>query len=308
MDDRLTLKEYLENAEVEEGLISVFEDLFASIKEVAQNLREGIEVGQLNTENVYGEQQMAFDVVANNIINEAMHENDYVSLLASEEMEDEQQIEGGDYGVVHDPLDGSSLIDVNLAVGSVFGIYYFGPDEEKTFIGKKGSDQVGSMIATYGPRTTVLLTVREGVVEFLLDKNGKFYLNQEDLVVEEGKMFAPGNLRATASNENYMKLVQYWMEQQYTLRYSGGMVPDVAQIILKGKGIFTYPGYEDAPDGKLRLLFECAPVALLMEEAGGSASDGKVRILEKEINSLEDRSPILVGSKEEVERAKEYLS
>lgn len=308
MDDRLTLKEYLENAEVEEGLISVFEDLFASIKEIAQNLREGIEVGQLNTENVYGEQQMAFDVVANNIINEAMHENDYVSLLASEEMEDEQQIEGGDYGVVHDPLDGSSLIDVNLAVGSVFGIYYFGPDEEKTFIGKKGSDQVGSMIATYGPRTTVLLTVREGVVEFLLDKNGKFYLNQEDLVVEEGKMFAPGNLRATASNENYMKLVQYWMEQQYTLRYSGGMVPDVAQIILKGKGVFTYPGYEDAPDGKLRLLFECAPVALLMEEAGGSASDGKVRILEKEINSLEDRSPILVGSKEEVERAKEYLS
>lgn len=306
--DEITLKEYLEKAEVEEGLISVFEDLFDSVKEVAKNLREGVDLGKAGTENVYGEDQMALDVAANNIINDLLRENDYVSLFASEEMEDEEQTEGGDYGVVHDPLDGSSLIDVNLAVGTVFGIYYFGPDEKKTFIGKKGSDQVAAMIATYGPRTTVLLTVREGVVEFLLHKNGKFYLNQEDLEVEELKMFAPGNLRACKFDEKYTDLVNFWIKEQYTLRYSGGMVPDVAQIILKGGGVFTYPGYRDAPQGKLRLLFECSPVALLMEEAGGAASDGSVRILEKVVEKMDQTSPLFVGAKAEIERVKEYLS
>ena len=306
--DAVTLKDYLEKAEVEEGLVSVFEDLFDAVKNIAELLRKGSDMGKAGSENVFGEEQMALDVLSDNIINGALTENKYVSLFASEELESEKETEGGDYGVVHDPLDGSSLIDVNLAVGTILGIYYFGPDEEKTFIGKKGSDQVGAMIATYGPRTTVILTVRDGVVEFLLNPNGEFYLNQQELEVDDGKMFAPGNLRACKMNEKYLNLVNFWIKEQYTLRYSGGMVPDVAQIILKGKGIFTYPGYEEAPDGKLRLLFECAPMALLMEEAGGSAIDGSVRILEKEIKDLTQRSPIFLGSKAEVERAKEYLS
>lgn len=306
--DKITLKEYLENLEVEEGLVSVYQDLFDAVKEISTLLRRGADVGRAGSENVYGEQQMALDILADNLINDAMRENKYVSLFASEELDHEEETEGGDYGVVHDPLDGSSLIDVNLAVGTILGIYYFGPDEGKTFVGKKGSDQVGAMIATYGPRTTILLTVREGVVEFLLHENGKFYLNQEDLEIGEGKMFAPGNLRACKTNQKYLELVEYWTKEQYTLRYSGGMVPDVGQIILKGKGIFTYPAYDEEPDGKLRLLFECAPIALLVEEAGGAASDGKMRILEKEIVNIAQRTPILVGSKEEVERAKRYLS
>ena len=145
-------------------------------------------------------------------------------------------------------------------------------------------------------------------MEFLLNDDGEFVLNGEDLEVEEGKMFAPGNLRACKSNEKYMELVNYWIKEQYTLRYSGGMVPDINQIILKGKGIFAYPGYDEAPEGKLRLLYECAPVALLMEEAGGAASDGKGRILDKELKEIAQRSPIFVGSKEEVQRCEKYLA
>ena len=97
------------------------------------------------------------------------------------------------------------------------------------------------------------------------------------------------------------------MKEQYTLRYSGGMVPDINQILLKGKGIFSYPGYGDVPDGKLRLLFECAPMSLLMEQAGGASTDGKVRILEKTVEKLNQRTPIFIGSKEEVKRCEEYL-
>lgn len=121
-------------------------------------------------------------------------------------------------------------------------------------------------------------------------------------------MFAPGNLRACKSRKDYLKLVNYWCENEYTLRYSGGMVPDVMQILVKGKGIFTYPGYDEAPQGKLRLLFECAPMALLMEQAGGAATDGTVRILEKGAKDLAQRTPILIGSSGEVDTALKFLS
>ena len=121
-------------------------------------------------------------------------------------------------------------------------------------------------------------------------------------------MFAPGNLRATKFRPDYLKLVNWWMEQQYTLRYSGGMVPDINSILVKGKGIFSYPGYEpDCVDGKLRLVFECGPMAYLMEQAGGAASDGKQRIVEKKIESLTQRTPIFIGSKEEVKRCEDEL-
>ena len=121
-------------------------------------------------------------------------------------------------------------------------------------------------------------------------------------------MFAPGNLRATKFRKDYLDLVNWWMEQQYTLRYSGGMVPDINSILIKGKGIFAYPGYEpDLVDGKLRLVFECGPMAYLMEQAGGAASDGTQPILDKKIESLSQRTPIFIGSKGEVKRCEREL-
>jgi fructose-1,6-bisphosphatase I len=173
----------------------------------------------------------------------------------------------------------------------------------------KGDDQLAALVAVYGPRTTMLLTIGDEVVEFLLNGSEDFVLSRERLVVkEEGKMFAPGNLRACKTNEGYKELMNYWCAEQYTLRYSGGMVPDINQILIKGKGVFTYPGYEAAPEGKLRVLYECAPMALLMERAGGLATDGNRRILEIEVGSLDQRTPVLMGSIKEVQKAEEYLA
>src|SRR5690606_2486350 len=118
------------------------------------------------------------------------------------------------------------------------------------------------------PRTMMIFTLRKGTVEFTLSNNGVFELTNEKFEIGEGKMFSPGNLRACSGNEKYFELLSFWVKNEYTLRYSGGMVPDVYQILVKGKGIFSYPGTVESPEGKLRLLFECAPMALLIEEAG----------------------------------------
>ena len=256
------------------------------------------------TANIFGEQQVKMDVRSNQIVEEKLVQTMVVGLIASEEMDEELKICDGPYAVAHDPLDGSSLIDVNLAVGSIFGIY-----RTETFYGRMGDEQVGAVLGVYGPRTALFLTVREGVAYFVFDGN-QFVLEHERLVIKkEGKMFAPGNLRAAAKRKDYLELVNYWTVNEYKLRYSGGMVPDIGQILLKGYGIFTYPGYVDQPDGKLRVLYECAPMALIIEDAGGKAVDCKGRrILELEVTDLAQRTPILIGSKLEVELAEKHLN
>lgn len=294
--------DYLKEKNVSEKLSSVLKTLVLAIKDIAFAV-DGVDSGKAGTKNVYGEEQLALDVLSDRIIQKRLEENFLVGLVCSEEMEGERRLSEGKYAVCHDPLDGSSLVDVNLSVGTIIGIY-----EAKSFIGVKGDEQVAAMIGIYGPSTTILLTVRNGVAKFTLNKEGEFVFCGEGFKVGDGKMFAPGNLRACKERQDYLDLVNYWCKEQYTLRYSGGMVPDVSQIILKGKGIFSYPSYNEAPDGKLRLLYECNPMALLMEEAGGAASDGKIRILEKEVKSLDQRTPIFIGSKTEVKRCEEYLS
>jgi fructose-1,6-bisphosphatase len=152
-----------------------------------------------------------------------------------------------------------------------------------------------------------MLSFGAGVHEFVLKSEG-FELKKENVMVEkDGKYFAPGNLRATKNEEWYSKLVNFWMDSQYTLRYSGGMAPDINHILVKGKGIFTYPGYENSPDGKLRLLYECGPMSYLMEQAGGKSMDGNISVLDKKIEALHQRTPIFIGSCNEVDLALKYL-
>lgn len=288
-----------------EGVADDLKSVLCSIKDAAKQISKIVktaDIGRAGTKNVYGEEQLALDVLSDKIIQNELKKNDKIGLLASEELPEEMKISDGSKAVAYDPLDGSSLVDVNLSVGTIFSVY-----ETDTFLGKKGDDMEACGFVVYGPRTTLILTVRKGVVEFTLGADDKFYLTKENLQVGPGKMFAPGNLRACSSCDDYIKLMEFWMKEEYTLRYSGGMVPDINQILLKGKGIFTYPGYVKQPDGKLRLLFECAPISLLLEQAGGAGTDGKMRILDKEIRFLEQRTPIFVGSKEEVKRAEEYL-
>lgn len=290
-----------------QGLSDVLDALTVAIRGISSAVRTA-DTGKAGTTNVFGEEQVALDVLSNQILIDELKKTSSVALLASEEMEDEMVVnENGDYGVCFDPLDGSSLVDVNLSVGTIVGVYRLG--KEQTFIGKKGREQVASVVAVYGPRTTLFVTVGRGVSEFTLNSDGEFVLSRENLkVAEDGKMFAPGNLRACKYRSEYLDLLNYWVTNEYTLRYSGGMVPDINQILLKGKGVFTYPGYKDQPNGKLRLLYECAPMAFLVEQAGGSATNGYINIQDIEITDAAQQTPIFIGSKKEVEIAESFLS
>lgn len=298
----MKLQEYLKDTGIADDLQTLMLALSAASIEIAEAICGGNTSYAAST-NAMGEKQLALDLQANNIIERILKDSGLVAAYSSEELEMIHQCDGeGRYAVTYDPLDGSSLVDVNFAVGTIFGVY-----EGDEFLGRTGDEQVASMFAVYGPRTTIVLTVKQGTCEFLF--NGKeFVLAKHKLAVkEEATTFAPGNLRAAKFEKKYLALLNDWCEKQYTLRYSGGMVPDVNHIFIKEQGVFTYPGYVEAPEGKLRLLYECAPMALLMEQAGGSATDGKQRILAKKVEQLHQRTPIFIGSSKEVERVVSFL-
>lgn len=262
------------------------------------------DTGKAGTKNAYGEEQAALDVIANDIMNGELAGCEYAGFVASEELDKPLQLhENGAYTVCHDPIDGSSLIDVNLSVATIVGVYHL-----TDLIGHTPREQVVALYFLYGPRTTMMFTAGDGVAEFTL-RDGVFVRTMSDVrIADRGKMFAPGNLRAAAERNDYVCLMEFWMREQYTLRYSGGMVPDINQILVKGGGIFTYPSYSDMPDGKLRLLFECGPMAMIVTQAGGIATDGKIPVLDKKITGMTQRTPILIGSKNEVLKAVAMLS
>jgi len=214
--------------------------------------------------------------------------------LASEEKEDVMLInENGQYLIGFDPLDGSSLVDVNLSVGSIFGIY------ENDFSGK---NLVASSYVVYGPRVELIFAY-EGLVKLYLLQNGEFEFVKEIHLNEKGKLNAPGG---TQQNwEPYHKqMVDGLFQEGYRLRYSGGMVPDLHQILLKGGGLFSYPATSDRPEGKLRQVFEVFPFAMIFEYAGGEAIDGKNRVLEQTPRNVHDTSPCFFGSKYEIQKVK----
>lgn len=303
----MTFDEYLQHHGVESGLRDVLQTVTALFPRIAEAMRGGME-GAAGSQNVYGEKQLKLDVLSNDWFTQALTKHPYVGMVASEELEASIDGPAGDegYSVAYDPLDGSSLVDVNLAVGTIVGFY-----KGKGFLGRRGADQVAAIIAVYGPRLTFMVTVGHGVTEFIYDAVKKqFVVNVESVTVGESKkMFAPGNLRACSDPRVkwYVDLMQFWLSNNYTLRYSGGMVPDVNQILKKGGGVFTYPGYSEMPDGKLRLLYECAPMALLIEQAGGVAFSADGPILDLKIEKLDQRTPIFIGSRKEVELVQSYF-
>ncbi len=261
------------------------------------------EAGLAGSTNEFGEEQQKLDVLADDIVREFLCESGTVCCYISEEQPDIVEIDpDGDFTVVFDPLDGSSLVDANFSIGSIFGIYKGGD-----IMGKTPREQVASLYVLYGPRTLLVYSLGngKGVHEFILNDVGEFVLLRDNLGVEdEAKVYSPGNLRAITSNEKYKSVVQSWLDEEKTLRYSGCMVSDIHHIFSKGQGIFTNVGGgpdSKYPNGKLRHVFECGPFAFLMEEAGGSSSDGTINILDVPITSVDQRSPLIIGSKNEVE-------
>ena len=257
------------------------------------------------TSNLYGEEQLALDVLSDRIIRKRLIHSGVVCNIASEEMDEIFQAQAsadGLYSVAYDPLDGSSLVDVNLAVGTIVSIYR-GCD-----LLQEGRNQVAALYILYGPRVSLVYTVGNGVHEFTMNNLMEYTLSRENITMKpSGDIYSPGGLRNKYS-EGVEKYVRYLEAKGSKLRYSGGFVPDINQVLMKGKGLFMYPALNGSPNGKLRLLFELNPMAFLLEHAGGAATDGKRRILDLKPEGLDQRAPIFIGCSEDVAKAMEFVN
>ena len=300
-----SLEEFLSKATPDKGLVRLLVCMGEALRTIAFKVKTA-SCGGTQCVNSFGDEQLAVDMLANNLLFEALKHSHFCKYACSEEIPELQDMGGpveGGFSVAFDPLDGSSIVDTNFTVGTIFGVW---PGDK--LIGVTGADQVAAAMGVLGPRTTYVLAIKgfPGTHEFLLLDEGKWQHVKETHEISEGKLFSPGNLRATFDNANYAKLVDYYVREKYTLRYTGGMVPDVNQIIVKEKGIFTNVTSPTAK-AKLRLLFEVAPLGLLIENAGGYSSDGYKSVLDKVIESIDDRTQVAYGSKNEIIRFEETL-
>lgn len=263
------------------------------------------EAGLAGTKNTFGEDQVKLDVLSDQIIEKHLKESRLVSSYISEERSEVIELsDKAPYSIVFDPLDGSSLVDVNFAIGSIFGIY-----EGAKLLGRTPREQVGALYTLYGPRTLLVYCTGNGVHEFILNEVGEFVLLREFLGIgDTAKVFSAGNIGAAADTPAYDALIHSWISEKMSLRYSGCMVADVHHVLSKGQGVFLNIGGSKYPEGKLRLVFECGPFAYLAHHAGGSSSDGKNDILDVRIKEIDQRTPIIIGSKDEVERCVSVLS
>lgn len=296
------MMEFFQKKGVDMELAELLIALLEGVKEISESIIR-TEGGKAGTYNAFGEEQARMDLQAEHILEDVLRGCPFVKAFSSEELDQLQEMHsGGRFSVFYDPLDGSSLLDVNFAVGTIVGIFEGGEVLERTC-----REQVAAFYSMYGPATTVMLALGGSVMELKLQK-GVWTVTQESVHISSGKKyFAPGNLRACKERQDYFDLVNWYIQEQYTLRYSGGMVPDVNHILKKGGGLFMYPGTPSKPEGKLRLLYECGPMAMILEAAGGAASDGERAILDLPIESLVQTTPILIGDRGEVERAEKAL-
>ncbi|GAB5556728.1 MAG: class 1 fructose-bisphosphatase [Schleiferiaceae bacterium] len=281
-------------------------------------------LGAIGTENVQGEKQMKLDVFANDTFITALKNQGAVCGVASEEEDDfiifnDEIHNDAKYVVLMDPLDGSSNIDVNVSVGTIFSIYrrvtpVGSPVTLEDFL-QPGSAQVAAGYVVYGSSTMLVYTSGHGVNGFTLDPSiGVFCLSHPNMQIpKEGKIYSinEGNyVHFPYGVKKYLKYCQEFdkdSNRPYTSRYIGSLVSDFHRNLLKG-GIYIYPKGTLAPKGKLRLLYECNPLAFIAEQAGGVASDGKQRIMDIQPTELHQRVPYFIGSETMVKKAEEFIS
>ncbi|MBI5155647.1 fructose-1,6-bisphosphatase [Candidatus Peregrinibacteria bacterium] len=305
MPSQISLNEHLlTKGNLSDDLRHLICDIARAAKYIQFALRT-TQAGLSGTRNSFGEEQLKLDVVSDDIIRQHLCQSRLVASFSSEEQKDIIELDAkAPFTVAYDPLDGSSLVETNFAIGSIFGIY-----EGAQLIGRTPREQVAALYVIYGPRTLLVYSTGNSVHEFLLDDVGEFILIHEFLgIADVAKNYSPGNLRAIHENDGYKKLMETWLDEELTLRYSGCMAADIHHIISKGQGVFSNVGGSSYPEGKLRLAFECGPFAYIVEHAGGAASDGKQPILDKKITNTDQRTPIIIGSKKEVERACKILA
>lgn len=280
-------------------------------------------LGEVGCENVQGESQKKLDVYANDEFIRALKDRGEVCGLASEENEGVIEFSTGyaakgKYVVAIDPLDGSSNIDVNVSIGTIFSIYRrTSNDGAATFedFMQKGTEQVAAGYVIYGSSTMLVYTTGNGVNGFTLDPSiGAFFLSHPDMKIpKDGRIYSINEGNYCHFPEGVKKYIKYCQVEDketgrpYTSRYIGSAVADLHRNLIKG-GVFIYPTTTTSPNGKLRLLYEANPFAYLIEQAGGMATDGFSRIMEIQPTSLHQRVPLFIGSENMVKKAMELMA
>ncbi|WP_192820355.1 class 1 fructose-bisphosphatase [Rufibacter sp. LB8] len=295
-------------------LSQLLRDIALAAKIVSQELTRVDLQGSGGTANIQGEEQQNLDVIANIRFIRALRNGGEVCSIVSEE-EDEIIHTGNQnakYIVAMDPLDGSSNIDVNIPVGTIFAIYRrlseAGSDGTLEDCLQQGTKQVAAGYILYGAATMLVYTTGHGVNGFTYEPTlGEFFLSHPNLKIPNGGKLYSCN-EANVSNfplgmQNYLAFCK---EQKYSSRYIGSLVADFHRSLLKG-GVYFYPGSSKNPAGKLRLLYECNPLAFIAEQAGGQATDGVERVLDKVPTALHERCALVIGSSEMVDKVRKYM-
>lgn len=264
--------------------------------------------GGFGEQNIQGENQQKLDVIADIRLIRALRNGGEVCAIISEENEEIINLHSNaKYIVAIDPLDGSSNIDVNVSIGSIFSIYRRTSDTGKPVqeedILQAGKHQVAAGYVLYGSSTILVYTTGSGVNGFTYDPTlGEFFLSHKEVKIPEDGMIYSINEGASLSFPNYIRqYIDYCKENHYSARYIGSLVGDFHRNLLKG-GIYLYPATDKVPNGKLRLMYECNALAFIVEQAGGKACNGEQRVLDIEPQSLHQRIPFFVGSKSMVEK------
>jgi fructose-1,6-bisphosphatase I len=328
---RVSLTQYLIeeqrlNNSIPAELRLLIEVLARACKTISHSVGKGAlgeVLGTAESENVQGEIQKKLDIISNEILLQANEWGGHLAAMASEEMETIHPIPNrypkGEYMLLFDPLDGSSNIDVNVSIGTIFSVLKapegMATPTEEDFL-QPGTKQVAAGYAVYGPQTVLVLTTGNGVHGFTLDREmGSWVMTQRNIQIPVDT--AEYAINASNSRHWYMPVTRYITEleagktgpreKNFNMRWVASMVADVHRILNRG-GIFMYPADQREPDkpGKLRLMYEANPMALLVEQAGGAATDGKQRILDIQPTKLHQRVAVFLGSRHEVERVTRY--
>ncbi len=331
MSSKISLSRYLVEQQRDKGHIPadlrlLLEVVARACKSISHAVNKGAlggVLGSAESENVQGEVQKKLDIIANEVLLEANEWGGHLAAMASEEMDSIYLVPNrypqGEYLLMFDPLDGSSNIDVNVSIGTIFSVLKKADDNqgvtEQDFL-QPGKQQVAAGYCVYGPQTTLVLTVGDGVAMFTLDREqGSFVLTHENVQV-------PADTQEFAINMSNMR---HWDEpvrryideclqgkegprgKDFNMRWIASMVADVHRILTRG-GVFMYPWDKREPHkpGKLRLLYEANPMSWLIEQAGGAATNGQERILDLQPSQLHERVSVVLGSKNEVDRVTQY--
>ena len=327
----ISLTRYLVEQQRVDGLIPgqlrlLLEVVARACKRIALAVNKG-ELGEVmgsaGTENIQGEVQKKLDIIANETLIEANEWGGHLAAMASEEMEGIYLVPNryplGEYLLMFDPLDGSSNIDVNVSIGTIFSVLKKPDDDRGVEAGdflQPGHQQVAAGYCIYGPQTTLVLTVGDGVAMFTLDREqGSFVLTRENVrIPEDTKEFAINMSNMRHWDEPVRRYIDECLQgkegprgKDFNMRWIASMVSDVHRILCRG-GVFMYPWDKREPNkpGKLRLMYEANPMGWLIEQAGGAATNGRQRILDIQPTQLHERVSVILGSKNEVERVTSY--